>query len=204
MSRAAESARAATTARPRTLAPRARAARTPVAASRSRAQTPAAALAARQARFRAAVAGSAGTTRAASTMLPFLRTFAWTTPVAGTHLTSTFGQRWGRLHAGLDFAGPVGTPLRSVCSGHVTFAGQAGGYGNKVEVLCWDGTLARYGHMDRIATRAGRTVRAGGLVGTLGNSGHSTGPHLHLEIRPGGGEPIDPHPWLAARGILPL
>lgn len=157
------------------------------------------------ARAQTAVVASAKTTRVAATAaLPALGQFAWSTPVADTHRSSQYGQRWGRLHAGIDFAGPVGTPLRSVCSGVVSFAGVAGGYGNKVDVTCWDGTVVRYGHMHGITTEAGARVEPGARVGKLGNTGHSTGPHLHLEVRPGGGDPIDPAPWLAARGITPV
>nr|WP_246308820.1 M23 family metallopeptidase [Kineosphaera limosa] len=142
-------------------------------------------------------------TRLAAQAFPDLERFTWVGPVAGTRQTSSFGPRWGRLHAGLDFAGPVGTRLKSLSSGVVTFAGKQGGYGNKVEIMLWDGSLVAYGHMDSIAVKQGQEVGPGHVVGRLGNTGHSTGPHLHLEVRPGGGDPIDPWPWLVQRGILP-
>lgn len=86
-------------------------------------------------------------------------------------------------------------------SGVVTYAGQMSGYGNIVQIRYWDGTVSYYGHMNSIAVRVGQKVQPGQFVGQLGNTGQSTGPHLHLEIRPGGGAPINPEPWMAARGI---
>ncbi len=123
-------------------------------------------------------------------------------PVTGARISSRYGPRWGRLHAGMDFAGPVGTPLRSVGLGVVTFAGPQGAYGNKVEVTLYDGTEVHYGHMQRISVKVGDQVTSGQRLGTLGNTGRSTGPHLHLEVRPGGGAPINPEPWLKERGLL--
>lgn len=125
----------------------------------------------------------------------------WVSPVSGTHQTSDFGPRWGRMHKGNDYAGPIGTPLKSLSSGTIIFAGQQSGYGNKVEIRFWDGTVAYYGHMSSIAVKVGDRVSPGSVVGALGNSGRSTGPHLHLEIHPAGGEAIDPSPWLAKMGI---
>lgn len=152
---------------------------------------------------RTPAARSVRAVQVASQAFPDFTQFTWVGPVTGTHQTSGFGQRWGRLHAGLDFGGPVGTRLKALSGGVVTFAGQQGGYGNKVEVMHWDGSLVAYGHMSSIAVKRGQKVVPGTVVGRLGNSGHSTGPHLHLEVRPGGGAPIDPWPWLVQRGILP-
>ncbi|MDO5712494.1 MAG: M23 family metallopeptidase, partial [Micrococcales bacterium] len=152
---------------------------------------------------RTPTARSTRITRVAARAFPDFTQFTWVGPVSGTHQTSGFGQRWGRLHAGLDFAGPVGTRLRSMSSGVVTFAGQQGGYGNKVELLMWDGSLAYYGHLDSIAVKSGQKVAPGQLIGRLGNTGHSTGPHVHIEVHPSGANPIDPWPWLVARGVLP-
>lgn len=130
------------------------------------------------------------------------RSLDWSAPVSGTRITSGFGPRWGRMHAGLDFAGPVGTPIRAVGMGVVTFAGSQGAYGNKVEITLWDGTEVHYGHLSRINVKVGEQVSSGARIGALGNTGRSTGPHLHLEVRPGGGEAIDPRPWLEERGAL--
>jgi murein DD-endopeptidase MepM/ murein hydrolase activator NlpD len=128
---------------------------------------------------------------------------AWVLPLSGGHFTSPFAQRWGRMHEGDDFGTPVGTPLRSLSSGTVVFAGVQGGYGNKVEVKFWDGTVAFYGHMSKVDVKAGQKLTPGQVVGLSGNTGHSTGPHLHLEIHPNGGDAIDPKPWLIARDIFP-
>ena len=117
------------------------------------------------------------------------RAHAWRLPITHYTLTSGFGQRWGRLHAGNDFAAPVGSRLVAMSSGTVTFAGAQSGYGNKVEIRYWDGTVSYYGHMDRVTAHVGQKVVPGSLVGYSGNTGHSTGPHLHLEIHPGGPRP---------------
>jgi murein DD-endopeptidase MepM/ murein hydrolase activator NlpD len=125
----------------------------------------------------------------------------WVMPIHGAVFTSGFGWRWGRLHAGDDFATPVGTPLSSMSSGTVTFAGWESGYGNKIEIQYWDGTVSEYAHLSRVAVSVGDSVAPGTLVGYSGDTGHSTGPHLHLEIHPNGGAPIDPAPWLRAHGL---
>lgn len=125
----------------------------------------------------------------------------WVMPVSQYRFSSDFGMRWGRLHAGDDFAAPIGTRIGSLSSGTVIFAGYQNGYGNKVEVRHWDGTVSYYGHMSRITVHIGEKVTPGAKVGEVGNTGHSTGPHLHLEIHPSGGGPVDPLPWLAARGL---
>ncbi|MDO5699662.1 MAG: M23 family metallopeptidase [Dermatophilus congolensis] len=127
------------------------------------------------------------------------RSLDWSEPVVNTRISSGYGQRWGRLHAGLDYAGPIGTPVRSVGLGVVTFAGPQGAYGNKIEVTLWDGTEVHYGHLSRIHVKVGDQVTSGQRIGAIGNTGRSTGPHLHLEVRPGGGSAIDPRPWLQER-----
>ncbi len=124
--------------------------------------------------------------------------------VSNVQLTSQFGHRWGRLHAGLDFAGKVGTPIRAVMPGTVTFAGPQQGYGNKVELTLSDGTVLYFAHLNSIAVAQGGKVNAGQLVGALGNTGNSTGPHLHFEVHPAGGNPVDPEPWLRTNGVWPV
>ncbi|MCW2607612.1 MAG: mepA, partial [Frankiales bacterium] len=119
---------------------------------------------------------------------------------AGGPVTSGFGQRWGRLHAGIDFGAAYGSPIRAVTSGEVVDSGfDAGGYGNFVHVQHADGTVTTYNHMSRVLRRGG-TVDAGDVLGLVGSTGHSTGPHLHFEVRIGG-SPIDPAPWLRDHGI---
>jgi len=126
---------------------------------------------------------------------------SWIMPIKGAVFTSGFGWRWGRMHQGDDFGTPVGTPLHAMSTGTVVFAGWQGGYGNKVEIEYWDGTVSVYGHMNSISVKEGDKVAPGDLVGTSGNTGHSTGPHLHLEIHPHGGAAIDPAPWLRDHGL---
>ena len=82
----------------------------------------------------------------------------WISPIAGATFTSGFGMRWGRMHNGNDFACPVGTPLMAMSQGTVIFAGQEGGYGNKVEIEYWDGTVSYYAHMDTISVTVGQQV----------------------------------------------
>jgi murein DD-endopeptidase MepM/ murein hydrolase activator NlpD len=126
---------------------------------------------------------------------------SWRLPITNPVKTSDFGYRWGRLHAGEDFAVPVGTPLASMSSGTVDFAGPMSGYGILVRIRYWDGTISYYGHMSRVSVNKGEAVEPGEIVGLSGNTGHSTGPHLHLEIHPNGGNPVDPGPWLTRHNI---
>ncbi|WP_369638438.1 M23 family metallopeptidase [Nocardia sp. JMUB6875] len=116
-------------------------------------------------------------------------------------LSSGFGMRWGAMHAGIDFAGAFGSPIRSVTDGTVIEAGPASGFGLWVRVLQDDGTIGVYGHMQDILVQVGQQLRAGDVLATVGNRGYSTGPHLHYEVHAGEGAPIDPLPWLSARGI---
>ena len=126
---------------------------------------------------------------------------SWQLPITRYVLTSGFGWRWGRLHAGEDFAAPVGTELVSMSKGTVTFTGEQSGYGVMVKIRYWDGTVGHYAHMSTISVKVGQSVESGEVVGQSGNTGESTGPHLHLEIHPDGGKAIDPLPWLADRKI---
>ncbi|MEV4237600.1 MULTISPECIES: M23 family metallopeptidase [unclassified Nocardia] len=121
-------------------------------------------------------------------------------PIEGM-LTSNFGMRWGALHAGLDFSDPIGTPIAAVTDGTVIEAGPASGFGMWVRVRQDDGTIGVYGHVNDILATVGQQVRAGDVIATVGNRGFSTGPHLHYEVHSGDGAPIDPMPWLGARGI---
>ncbi len=106
------------------------------------------------------------------------------------------------MHAGLDYAAPVGTPLRAMSKGTIVFAGQQGAYGTKVEIRYWDGTVSYFGHMSKTLVKAGQKVAKGQVVGLSGNTGRSTGPHLHLEIHPADRGAIDPKPWLIVNGVM--
>ena len=127
----------------------------------------------------------------------------WVLPLAHYVLTSPFGMRWGRLHAGEDMAAPIGTPIHAISSGTIVFAGVESGYGNKIEIRHWDGTCSWYGHLSKIEVKVGQQVTPGEQIGLVGETGDATGPHLHLEIHPNGGGPVDPLPWLRAHGLRP-
>ena len=115
-------------------------------------------------------------------------------------LTSPYGQRWGRLHGGIDLAAGMGAPIKAVTRGTVVSAGTEGGYGRVVRLQHADATVTVYAHLSEILVEKGQAVPTGHVIGREGNSGHSTGPHLHFEVRVGG-RPVDPRPWLRARGI---
>nr|WP_309234601.1 M23 family metallopeptidase [Nocardia sp. XZ_19_385] len=115
--------------------------------------------------------------------------------------SSGYGQRWGVLHAGVDVAAPIGTPIFAVEDGTVISAGPADGFGMWVRVLGDDGTVTVYGHINTALVTVGQQVVAGDEIATVGNRGESTGPHCHFEVWLHGTERIDPLPWLATRGI---
>lgn len=121
-------------------------------------------------------------------------------PNHGT-LSSGFGIRDGEAHNGMDIANDYGTPIYSVMSGTVISAGPATGFGNWVVVKNDDGSKAVYGHMKHFSVQVGQRVDAGEQIAQVGSEGQSTGPHLHFEIYPDAFTPVDPQPWLAARGI---
>lgn len=109
-------------------------------------------------------------------------------PVAG-HITSPFGRRYHpilhyyRMHEGIDIGAPYGTPIHATAAGTVAFAGRDSGYGNFVRLNLGQGLTAGFGHMSRIAVRAGQRVSPGQVIGYVGSTGLSTGPHVHYEIR---------------------
>lgn len=103
-------------------------------------------------------------------------------PVNGV-LTSVFGMRWGALHAGIDIGAPTGTPIYATNDGTVIFSGVQGGYGNIVIIDHGDGFHTAYAHMSRLVAVNGSRVLRGELIGLVGSTGNSTGPHLHFETR---------------------
>ncbi|WP_341212243.1 M23 family metallopeptidase [uncultured Limimaricola sp.] len=111
--------------------------------------------------------------------------------------TSGFGQRWGRLHAGTDFAAPIGTPIYSTADGVVVSAGWASGYGRLIKIQHEFGIETRYAHLNKISVKVGQRVSRGERIGDMGNSGRSTGPHLHYEVRVGG-TPVNPMTYIRA------
>jgi hypothetical protein len=122
-------------------------------------------------------------------------------PTKGYVWTSNFGYRWGVLHAGIDLASPIGTPIVAVSDGVVIASGPTAGYGAWVKLRHSDGTVTLYGHINTWLVSVGDRVMAGDQIATVGNRGYSTGPHLHFEVLQNGSSRIDPVPWLSKRGI---
>lgn len=121
-------------------------------------------------------------------------------PVAGT-VTGRFGENRGdHNHAGVDYAVPIGTPVAAARAGRVTYAGPSGAYGLRVDVDHGDGIVTRYAHLSRVNVRLGETVGAGQTIAASGNSGRSTGPHLHFEVRDHG-VAKDPAGYLGMAGL---
>ncbi|KGM18522.1 hypothetical protein HMPREF3098_04070 [Corynebacterium sp. HMSC28B08] len=121
-------------------------------------------------------------------------------PAEGS-FTSPFGPRWGTMHNGVDIANAIGTPILAVEDGLVIDSGPASGFGNWIRIQHGDGTVTVYGHMATLDVKVGQKVTAGQKIAGMGSEGFSTGSHLHFEVHPNGGGPIDPQPWLAERGI---
>jgi len=125
-------------------------------------------------------------------------------PVTGeVDMSSPFGMRMdpfnGRpaIHTGIDLRGDVGESVHATATGKVTIAGREGGYGNMVEINHGNGLATRYGHLARIDVKVGQFVRIGEVIGRIGSTGRSTGPHLHYETRVNG-EAVDPQQFLRA------
>ena len=116
-------------------------------------------------------------------------------PVQGV-LTSTFGMRWGRMHEGIDIGAAQGTPIYAAAGGTVNYAGWEGGYGNLTVIDHGNGLATAYGHQSQLAVSSGQTVSRGQVIGYVGSTGHSTGPHLHFEVRVNG-VPNDPLSYLS-------
>jgi peptidoglycan DL-endopeptidase CwlO len=121
--------------------------------------------------------------------------FIW--PINGP-ISSGFGMRWGRLHAGIDIVAGTGTPIRAAAAGTVAFTepeASSGGYGNYTCINHGGGISTCYAHQSRFLTSAGAHVSQGQVIGLVGNTGHSFGSHLHFEVRVNGA-PTNPLGWL--------
>ncbi|HEY6663536.1 MAG TPA: M23 family metallopeptidase [Propionibacteriaceae bacterium] len=131
-------------------------------------------------------------------------------PVPGAVIGAHFGEygSWSRYHTGLDFRASYGTPIRAVKAGVVLYAGNSGDWaGNHVAIKHADGMTTMSSHMSSMAVSAGQTVRAGQVIGHVGQTGRAFGAHLHFELYPAGVKygdvykAINPQPWLAAIGV---
>ena len=129
----------------------------------------------------------------------------WVLPLASYGITATFGQYglWASYHTGLDFNGNSGDPIMAVANGTVTQTGYDGAYGNKTVITLDDGTEIWFCHQTAIYVGVGDRVNGGEVIGTVGATGNVTGSHLHLEVRPSGGGPVDPFQAFVEHGIVP-
>jgi septal ring factor EnvC (AmiA/AmiB activator) len=143
--------------------------------------------------FPAASGGTGGVVRRESSPSTWLGRLI--KPVNGP-VTGHFGdQRIGHVHEGVDWAVPVGTAVEAAGAGTVLFAGPSAGYGLRVDVDHGNGLVTRYAHLSHLGVVVGGQVTAGQPVGQSGNTGDSTGPHLHFEVRQDG-VAVDPNPYL--------
>lgn len=154
------------------------------------------------------IAASSGRNQLVS--LPVRRAFSATSvsipsrmPVEGVRLTSDYGLRFHpvlggrRQHKGVDLAGPVGTPVHATADGSVSKAEWFSSYGLYVSLEHGGDLQTRYGHMSRLNVAAGQQVRKGDIIGYIGSTGRSTGPHLHYEVRVAG-QAVNPIPYMQA------
>ncbi|CAM5625822.1 M23 family metallopeptidase [Streptomyces narbonensis] len=136
---------------------------------------------------------------------------SWVKPVASYTLTASYNQggaMWAHKHSGQDFAVPVGTPVKAAGTGTVVKAGPNGGgdgpaYGNAIVVKHANGTYSQYAHLSKIKVNVGQKVAAGQQIALSGNTGNSSGPHLHFEIRttPNYGSAVNPAAFLRTHGV---
>ena len=127
----------------------------------------------------------------------------WVLPLESYRISAGFGtvgRLWASRHTGLDLSTSYGSPVRAMSSGEIIFAGWDGPFGNKIVIRHWDGTETWYCHLSRYAQRSG-AVEPGTQIGSVGSTGNSTGPHLHLEVHPSGGDAVNPRTWFAERGL---
>lgn len=154
-----------------------------------------------QAAAKKKAAAEAANRKAAAEAARLARSFV--KPVSSYTLTAGFGETsslWVNAHTGQDFAAPTGTPVVAIHGGTITSAGWAGSYGYRIIMTLDDGTEIWYCHLSSMTVTSGK-VTTGETIGRVGATGNVTGPHLHLEVRPDSGSPIDPMPWLRARGL---
>ncbi|RZS90299.1 peptidase M23-like protein [Motilibacter rhizosphaerae] len=184
---------------------------TELAAAASAVQAQAAGAATAGSRFTAPAAKARSTARqrasrsaARIALQDAVATPQWVKPVDRYTLTAHFGEGgglWSHGHTGQDFAAPTGTPVHAVGAGVVVSAQRDGAYGNKIVLQHADGTQTWYCHLSAFLVSPGDKVTTGEEIGRVGATGNTTGPHLHLEVRPTPDQPVDPMPWLRAHGV---
>jgi murein DD-endopeptidase MepM/ murein hydrolase activator NlpD len=140
----------------------------------------------------AGIRGQLAAAQGATDTTPSSQGLIW--PVSGP-VTSPFGYRWGRLHAGIDIGVPYGTPIHAAAAGTVVLAGWTGGYGNYTCIDHGGGMATCYAHQSSYAVSSGAQVSQGQVIGYVGSTGHSFGAHLHFEVRING-NPVDPLGYL--------
>ncbi|WP_030953525.1 M23 family metallopeptidase, partial [Streptomyces sp. NRRL S-481] len=133
-------------------------------------------------------------------------TNAWVAPVETYELSASYGRggsRWASRHTGQDFAVPIGTPVRAVGTGRVVRVSCGGAFGIEIVLKHAGGHYTQYAHLASVAVDQGEHVTPGQWIGQSGNTGNSTGPHLHFEARitPETGSAVDPVAWLEERGV---
>lgn len=130
--------------------------------------------------------------------------FKW--PATCKIITQGYGVKNSRYvsgyHTGLDIGCMSGSPIYAAHDGKVTFAGPNGAYGNQVRLALNSSLTTTYNHMSRIAATVGQNVSAGTIIGYIGNTGNSTGPHLHFEVQING-QHVDPNPYLSGATVIP-
>ncbi|HEY3014743.1 MAG TPA: M23 family metallopeptidase [Nocardioides sp.] len=133
----------------------------------------------------------------------------WVLPVSGYHITNTFGTAASYYssgyHTGLDFACPSGTPIHAIADGTITEKTWDNSYGWLTVMTLEDGTEIYYGHQLAYAEGldVGDQIDQGDVIGLVGETGNAFGAHLHIEVRPGGGDPVDPYPAFVVHGVTP-
>ncbi|MFD4940944.1 M23 family metallopeptidase [Streptomyces sp. NPDC058239] len=167
---------------------------------------------AKQAAVQGKAAKAAKAERAAVKKAAVKKVAAWETPVRHYVLSACFGNdgaRWAHKHSGQDFAVPIGTKVQAAHSGTVVKAGPNGGgdgpaYGNAIVISHGNGVYSQYAHLSRIDVHIGQTVKTGEKIALSGNTGNSSGPHVHFEIRttPNYGSAINPVSFLHKEGVM--
>ncbi|MFF1507416.1 M23 family metallopeptidase [Streptomyces sp. NPDC058326] len=169
------------------------------------------AAAAKASAAKVAAAKQAAVKKAATKAVAAKKAASWVKPVTSYTLTASYNQggaMWSHKHSGQDFAVPVGTPVKAAGAGTVVKAGPNGGgdgpaYGNAIVVKHANGTYSQYAHLSKIKAFVGQKVAAGQQIALSGNTGNSSGPHLHFEIRttPNYGSAVNPAAFLRSHGV---